>query len=54
MLTIVTLPALPVDVPTGLYDIGIGIGIGAVPLAQHPHGFWIVVAIVASFTVIAA
>ena len=52
MLTIVTLPALPFDVPTGLY--GIGIGIGAVPLAQHPHGFWIVVAIVASFTVIAA
>jgi zinc transporter len=28
--------------------------VGGIPLAEHKHGFWIVVAIVMSFTAIAA
>ncbi len=27
--------------------------VGGVPLAGHPHGFWVLVALVASFTVLA-
>lgn len=49
VLTIVTVLALPINIIAGL----LGMNVGGVPLAQHAHGFWIVVAIVASFTAIA-
>ncbi len=50
VLTIVTVLALPINIIAGL----LGMNVGGVPLAQHAHGFWIVVAIVFTFTVIAA
>jgi zinc transporter len=31
-----------------------GMNVGGIPLADHPHGFWIVVAIIATFTAVAA
>ena len=49
VLTIVTVLALPINIITGL----LGMNVGGVPLALHAHGFWIVVAIVISFTAIA-
>jgi len=27
--------------------------VGGIPLAQHPQGFWIIVAIIVTFTVVA-
>jgi len=50
VLTIVTVLALPINIIAGLF----GMNVGGIPLAEHPHGYWIVVAIVASFTSIAA
>ncbi len=50
VLTIVTVLALPINIIAGL----LGMNVGGVPLAQHAHGFWIVVGIVMSFTAIAA
>ncbi|BBB69685.1 magnesium transporter CorA [Undibacterium sp. YM2] len=49
VLTIVTVLALPINIIAGL----LGMNVGGVPLAQHENGFWIVVAIVATFTAIA-
>ena len=49
VLTIVTVLALPINIIAGL----LGMNVGGIPFAQHPHGFWIVVAIVATFTVVA-
>ncbi|MCU6501787.1 transporter [Rugamonas sp. A1-17] len=49
VLTIVTVLALPINIIAGL----LGMNVGGIPLAQDPEGFWLVVAIVASFTVIA-
>ena len=49
VLTIVTVLALPINIIAGL----LGMNVGGVPLAQHAHGFWIVVLLVLSFTVIA-
>ena len=49
VLTIVTVLALPINIIAGL----LGMNVGGVPLANHAHGFWIVVAIVASFTAVA-
>lgn len=49
VLTIVTVLALPINIITGL----LGMNVGGVPLAEHPHGFWWVVAIVVTFTLIA-
>jgi zinc transporter len=49
VLTIVTVLALPINIIAGL----LGMNVGGIPLAQHAHGFWIVVFIVAAFTVIA-
>ena len=49
VLTIVTVLALPINIIAGLF----GMNVGGIPLAQHEDGFWIVVAIVATFTVIA-
>ena len=49
VLTIVTVLALPINIIAGL----LGMNVGGIPLAQHEHGFWIVVAIIVTFTVIA-
>ena len=49
VLTIVTVLALPINIIAGL----LGMNVGGIPLAQHAHGFWIVVMIVATFTTIA-
>jgi len=46
VLTIVTVLALPINIIAGL----LGMNVGGVPLANHAHGFWIVVGIVATFT----
>jgi zinc transporter len=49
VLTVVTVLALPINIVAGL----LGMNVGGVPLAQHAHGFWIVVAIVATTTALA-
>ncbi|MFJ4290872.1 transporter [Cupriavidus sp. NPDC089707] len=48
-LTLVTVLALPINIVAGFF----GMNVGGVPLAEHPHGFWVLVALVASFTVLA-
>ncbi len=48
-LTIVTVLALPINIIAGLF----GMNVGGIPLAAHEHGFWVVVAIVATFTTVA-
>lgn len=50
VLTVVTVLALPINILAGLF----GMNVGGIPLAESRHGFWIVVAIVASFTAAAA
>jgi zinc transporter len=50
VLTIVTVLALPINIIAGL----LGMNVGGIPLAESPHGFWIVVAIIITFTLIAA
>lgn len=50
VLTVVTVLALPINILAGLF----GMNVGGVPLAQDPQGFWIVVAIIVSFTMAAA
>jgi len=49
VLTIVTVLALPINILAGLF----GMNVGGVPLAQHPHGFWVVTSIVLVFTAVA-
>jgi zinc transporter len=49
VLTIVTVLALPINIIAGL----LGMNVGGIPLAQEPFGFWIIVAIVTTFTVVA-
>ena len=46
LLTIFTVLALPINIIAGL----LGMNVGGIPLAQDGHGFWIVVGIVATFT----
>jgi zinc transporter len=46
LLTIVTVLALPVNLIAGLF----GMNVGGIPLAQHRHGFWVIVGVVACFT----
>ena len=48
-LTVVTVLALPINIVAGL----LGMNVGGVPLAQHPHGFLIVVILIVSFTALA-
>jgi zinc transporter len=48
-LTVVTVLALPINIMAGL----LGMNVGGIPLAGHPHGFFIIVALIASFTVLA-
>lgn len=50
VLTIVTVLALPINIITGL----MGMNVGGVPMAQNDLGFWMIVAIIASFTGVAA
>jgi zinc transporter len=49
VLTIVTVLALPINLTAGL----LGMNVGGIPLADHPHGFLVVVSIVIAFTIIA-
>ncbi|KQV49617.1 magnesium transporter CorA [Massilia sp. Root335] len=46
LLTIVTVMALPINLIAGL----LGMNVGGVPLAQHPHGFWVVLGFTALVT----
>ncbi|WP_083716057.1 transporter [Pseudacidovorax sp. RU35E] len=50
VLTVVTVLALPINILAGLF----GMNVGGIPLAENPHGFWHLVAIVATFTAVAA
>ncbi len=50
ILTIVTVLALPVNIIAGL----MGMNVGGIPLAQHPHGFWMIVGIIIIFLIFAA
>ncbi len=50
LLTVMTVLALPINILAGLF----GMNVGGIPLAQHDHGFWIVVSLVFAFTTIAA
>ncbi|HEX4376863.1 MAG TPA: transporter [Steroidobacteraceae bacterium] len=47
ILTVVTVLALPINVVAGLF----GMNVGGLPLAQHPHGFSLVVAMLTAVTV---
>lgn len=48
-LTVVTVLALPINIIAGFF----GMNVGGVPLSADPNGFWILVALVVTFTVIA-
>lgn len=48
-LTLVTVLALPINIVAGFF----GMNVGGIPLARHPHGFWLLVAMVGGFIVIA-
>jgi zinc transporter len=48
-LTLVTVLALPINIVAGFF----GMNVGGIPLASHPHGFWLLVAMVGGFIVIA-
>lgn len=50
VLTVVTVLALPINILAGLF----GMNVGGIPLAEDPHGFWFLVALVAGFTAVAA
>jgi zinc transporter len=47
LLTIFTVLALPINIIAGL----LGMNVGGIPLAQNDRGFWVIVGIVAAFTV---
>lgn len=46
VLTVVTVLALPINIIAGLF----GMNVGGIPLSENPLGFWIIVAIIATFT----
>lgn len=46
LLTMVTVMALPINLIAGL----LGMNVGGIPLADHPHGFWLVITLIAVFT----
>jgi zinc transporter len=50
VLTVVTVLALPINITAGLF----GMNVGGIPLAEHKHGFWILVGLVVTFTAVAA
>lgn len=49
ILTIVTVLPLPINIITGM----LGMNVGGIPLAEHPMGFWIVVAFITAITLLA-
>jgi len=49
VLTIVTVMALPINIIAGLF----GMNVGGIPLSKDEAGFWIIVGIVATFTLVA-
>ncbi|VTU15129.1 Zinc transport protein ZntB [Variovorax sp. SRS16] len=50
VLTVVTVLALPINIVAGLF----GMNVGGIPLADHKHGFWVVLSIIVTFTAAAA
>lgn len=50
VLTAVTVLALPINLLAGLF----GMNVGGIPFSENPHGFWILLSIVALFTIVAA
>jgi zinc transporter len=48
-LTVVTVLALPINIVAGL----LGMNVGGIPLAQEAHGFYVIVGIIVTFTVLA-
>ncbi len=48
-LSVFTVVALPINLIAGLF----GMNVAGIPLAEHEHGFWLVVALVASMTSLA-
>ena len=48
-LTIVTVLALPINIMAGL----LGMNVGGIPLADDPHGFYVIVLVIVSFTLLA-
>jgi zinc transporter len=46
----VTVLALPINIVAGL----LGMNVGGIPLADHPHGFKVIVGIIGVFTAFAA
>lgn len=50
VLTIVTVLALPINIVAGFF----GMNVGGIPLASNPQGFWVLVGVVATFTLITA
>ena len=49
VLTIVTVLALPINIVTGL----LGMNVGGIPMADSPHGFWLVLGVIFIFTFLA-
>lgn len=50
MLTMVTVLALPINLMSGMF----GMNVGGIPLGEHPGGFWIMIAIIATLTAVIA
>lgn len=48
-LTVVTVLALPINITAGFF----GMNVGGIPLADNPQGFWVLVVLVSTFTVLA-
>ena len=48
-LTVITVLGLPINIATGLF----GMNVGGIPLAQEPHGFWVIVLMLLVFTALA-
>jgi zinc transporter len=46
MLTMVTVLALPINLVSGLF----GMNVGGIPWGGHPHGFWVMVLLIATLT----
>lgn len=48
MLTTVTVMALPINLVAGL----MGMNVGGIPMAEHPHGFWLVLLLILLITLL--
>jgi zinc transporter len=48
-LTMVTVLALPINIVAGL----LGMNVGGIPLADHPHGFMVIAGLIGVFTAFA-